>query len=262
MKEMKSSLILSAFIIFFSFLCLYIFSKVLGPIPFAVNSIQTTKSDLFSATGTGEVSGTPTTARVSLGVTKTATTADEAKNELNKVINAVTKDLKSLGIDEKKIKTTNFSVNPDYTNPELPVSSRPTTLIVPSSNSFTATANLDVETKDVETANKAIDVASAAGANVIGGVSFDLSDEEREKLQDEARTLAIKDAKAKAEKIARAAGLRLGRVVNINEAGGNQPYFMDARAQELKTTDSIEPTDLQPGENNVMVSVTLFYETL
>lgn len=253
MREARIAL----FLVLFSFIALYGFSKLLGPIPFAVNSVQTTKSDFFTATGTGEVAGTAATARLSLGVTKTAATADEAKSEANKIINKVTTDLKALGIDEKKIKTSNFSVNPEVAVQPLGISARPAA----QTEQFTATANLDVEAPNVDTANKAVDVASADGANVIGGVSFDLSDTDKEKLEDQARVKAIADAKARAQKIAQAAGLKLGRVVNINETSGPQPVFMSARAADLKTETS-EPTDLQPGENKVSVTVTLFYETL
>lgn len=260
MKDIQSLFFKTLVVIATVFICLYAFTKLLGPIPFSVNSIQTTKSDLFSATGTGEAKGTPSTARIMLGVTKTAATADEAKNEANKIINAVTNELKSIGIDEKKIKTVNFSVNPDFSVIEpLTTTTRPA--VAPQTQRFTATANLDVEAKDVETANRAVDVASQNGANLIGGVSFDLSDEEREKLEDQAREMAIKDARENAEKIAKAAGIRLGKVVNISESGGIPPYI-SARAAELKQDAVSEPTDLQPGENTVTISVTLFYETL
>lgn len=259
MKQLQSTLLQTAVTVVTIFICLYAFSRIFGPIPFAVNSVTTTKSDLFSATGTGEVQGTPTTARISLGVTQTAATADQARSDANEVINAVIADLKALGIEENKIKTVNFSVNPDFTEPQ-PLSIRPGT--TGESSRYSATANLDVETKDVETANRAIDAASAQGANVIGGVSFDLSDEEREKLEDQAREMAIKDAKANAQKIADASGIRLGRVVNISETGGMPPVYMSARTEELKMDTTSEPTDLQPGENSVAISVTLFYETL
>ena len=257
LNDVRNGLIL----VFFAFICLYVFTKLLGPIPFAVNSVQTVKSDLFSTTGTGEVNTVPTTAHVSLGVTKTTTSADTAKNELNTVINDIIEDLKALGIEEKNIKTTNFSVNPDYSQPQpLTTSTRPG--VAGETGRFTATANLEVETKDVETANKAVDAASAAGANLIGGVTFEVSDDEREKLEDEARIKAIADAKAKAEKIAKAAGLRLGRVVTISESGGTQPYLMEARAADMKAASGTVPTDLQPGENTVRVDVTLSFETL
>jgi uncharacterized protein YggE len=251
---------LPAFIIIFSFICLYVFSKVLGPLPLSITSVTTTKTDLFTSTATGEVDSTPTTAHVSLGVTKTAATADEAKNQLNEVINKVTADIKALGIEDKDIKTTNFLVNPDYSEP------RPLTLSVKpgvqDTGRYTGTANIEVDTKDVATANKAVDIASADGANLIGNVSFAVSDEEREGLEDQAREKAIQNAKAKAEKIAKAAGLKLGRLVNISESsGGPQPVFMDARAADLKTTGSA-PTDLQPGQNTIQITVTLSYETL
>lgn len=247
------------FVVIFSFAALYLFAKLFGPIPFAINSTTNTRSDLFTSTGTGEVSATPTTAHVSLGVTATAASADDAKNQLNKTINTVIGDLKKLGIDEKKIQTTNFSVNQNTSGPviqALPI--RPSTN---PSGDYTANATLEVETKDVATANQAVDTASKDGANVINGVSFSLTDADQQALEDQARIKAIADAKSKAEKIAKAAGLKLGRLVNITEGSAPQPMFATAQSADLKAAPS-DQTNLQPGENKVQVTVTLSYETL
>lgn len=276
---MRDKILLTGFAILFTFVCLYIFSKLLGPIPLGVNSVTTTRTDMFTSTGTGEVSATPTKTNVTLGVTKTASTAEAAKNEANKVINAVTTDLKAMGIPAENIKTVNFSVNPDYSEVGAMAQPAAGSVSVDSSGmtttsfraapavaeakptAYTATATIEIQTTDVETANKAIDSATANGANVVNGAAFDVSDEEREKLEDQAREKAITDAKENAEKIAKAAGIKLGKITNIQESGGMQPVFMSART-EMKAADMSAPTDLQPGENTISVTVTLFYETL
>src|ERR1051325_3414701 len=93
----------------FIFVGLLLYTKLAGPIPFTVNSISTVKQNLFTVDGTGEVTGVPDTALVSLGVNKNAATVEAAQTQVNEVINKVKADLKGLGIEDKDIKTVNYS---------------------------------------------------------------------------------------------------------------------------------------------------------
>lgn len=239
------------FTVFFIFAFLYSFSFLFGPLPLAIKTSVSESTDLFTVSGEGEAAATADTARVSLGVTKTAATAELAKNEMNNIANKLISDLKNLGIKETDIKTSNFSVNPNYDY------AKGTQTIT----GYTASQNLDVKTQTVDLANKAIDTATQDGANNIGGVSFTLDDQDKAALEERARNIAIKDAKEKAGSIARAAGIRLGKIVNIQVNSPSQPPIF----LESKTADSSqvgEPTRIQPGENTVTVSVTLSYETI
>lgn len=220
--------------------------------PFSVNSIQTTKDTLFTVSGTGEATAVPDTAMVSLGVTKTASTVEEAQNQVNETINTITKDLKQLGIEEKDIKTSNYNVNPnyDYTSGKNTVTG------------YTVNANLDVKVKDIEKANKAVDAATKDGANQIGNVQFVLNDEKKKELENQARKKAIDEAKEKAKSISDAAGIKLGKIINIQESGENPTIYpmAEARALDMKSAGG-EPTQLNPGENKVSITVSLSYET-
>src|SRR3989344_5426227 len=111
---MFASIRTSIFTIFFIFLNIFVFSKIFGPLPFSVNSITTTKTNLFTVQGTGEATAVPDTAMISLGVNKEASTVEAAQKQVNEIINKITNDLKKLGVEEKNIKTTNYSVNPNY----------------------------------------------------------------------------------------------------------------------------------------------------
>ncbi len=239
----------------FALISFFVLAKVFGPIPFTVNSITTTKSDLFSVSGTGEVKGIPSKASISVGITETAKTADEAKNQANKVINDITNQLKTLGVAEKDIKTSNFSSYPE--REMMPVNSGGNT-----NSGYTVTENLDITFDSVDKANKGLDIATAAGANNIGGVQFTLDEKKKEELEQQARIAAINDAKTKAQKLANAAGIRLGRVLNISESQGGFPLPMAAKAMDAQGTTNATPTQLNPGENTVSITVTLSYETL
>lgn len=248
-----SSLKIPFFTILFIFAFFYLFATLFGPIPLSVNSVTTIKNELFTVSGEGEATAVPDTALLSLGVTKQAATVAQAQNEVNSVANKITADLKSLGVKVKNIKTTNYSVNPnyDFTNGKQTV------------NRYTVSQNMEVRIQPIEQANKAIDIATADGANVVGGVTFVLDDTTQEKLEQQARKDAIEKAKKKAEDTAQLAGIRLGKIINVTEASNDFPrplYTMEAKA--IPPVGGGEPTEVTPGENTVRITITLSYQTL
>jgi len=52
------------------FIVLFVYTKLAGPIPFFINSVNTTKTDLFSASGEGKVTAVPDQATIDVGVTQ------------------------------------------------------------------------------------------------------------------------------------------------------------------------------------------------
>lgn len=239
--------------VFISLVLFFAFVKLVGPIPFSINSVNTDKSDFFYAEGIGEATGKPDTAQFMVGVTKTASTVEAAQTQTNTAVNKVIAALKQQGISDKDIKTQDYTVNPniDYSS-----GSQTTT-------GYTVSTNLSVTVKDTTKANAALDSATANGANIISGVSFTLNDDEREKLEDEARGKAIQQAKGKATRISQQAGIRLGKIINVTinptEPG---PIMYDKATLNAGGGIPSAPTQLQTGENKVKVTVTLSYETL
>jgi uncharacterized protein YggE len=234
------------------FFTLFAYIKVAGPLPFAVNSTTTQKNDAFHVNGEGKASAKADKATVRLGVTATTPTKEEIAGKLNEGINAVTASVKALGVADADIKTENYITNPveDYTSSTRKITG------------YRGDANIVVTVKDTNLANKIIDAASAAGATAIGGVSFDTID--KTAAENEARDKAIADAKQKAQRAAQAGGFKLGKLMNYNEnfGGGVMPYaaresFGTANDMKLAT-----PTQLEPGSNEIVVSVTLSYEIL
>lgn len=247
MKDVKTPLL----IIIFIFLGLFVYSKLAGPIPFSVNSIQTTKANLFSVSGESKATGIPDTALLSIGVTKTGSTVAIAQNETNTAANKIIEDLKKLGIAEKNIKTTNYSVNPNYDF------SRGAQNIT----GYTVTQTLEINITPIDVANKAIDAATADGANLVGGITFTFNDRAKKELENKARTEAVKMAKEKAQSLANATGIRLGKIVDVQESTGLEPRPMMAQSLEVGKGGAPD-TSLQPGENSITISITLSYETL
>lgn len=230
------------------FTLLFVYTKVAGPIPFAVNSVTTTKSDTFNVSGEGKVSIAPDIASVNVGVRSQGATVKVAQDQMNISINKVVEAIKALGVDAKDVKTANYNVNPDYDF----------TSGTQRIKGYTASTTIVVKVRDTSKVNSVIDTSTANGANEVMGISFEVED--RTKAENEAREKAVEDAKKKAADASRIAGFRLGRMVNYSEnfGGINPPIAfrtMNA-AEKLDTT----ATSVEPGSSEVIVNVTLSYE--
>lgn len=240
--------------IVFFFLVLFLYTKLAGPIPFFINSIQTTKNDLFRVEGQGEAAAAPDTASISIGITKGANSVSAAQEQTNQVMTGILEQLKNLNIPEKNIKTTNYSASPNYSF----AGERQTV------TGYTVTQTILVKVQPIDRANQVIDIATKEGANLIGGITFTLSDEVRQKAQETARKEAIEKAKGKAESLARATGISLGKIIDVQEY---QTYSeMDKRAEPFMAQEGLEgavstPRNIQPGESTVNLTVSLVYET-
>jgi len=229
-------------------------SRFIGPIPFSMMQTTTAIQSTFDVTGESKVTTIPDKAVVNLGVIVNESTVKATQDKANTIITAITDGLTKLGIDKKDIKTENYSLYPNY---DYQQGQKIT--------GYTINASLSVSVTDFSTLNQAIDAATAAGANQVGGVSFTLSDDKRKSVEDDARKQAIDDAKTKAQTLARLAGMHLGKIVNITEQPSNRPYpvpMMYKGIADTSATNNQVPTTTEPGTTTLNYSVTLSYETL
>lgn len=229
------------------FMLFLIYTKAFGPIPFSVNSVVTQKAITFNVTGEGKVTAKPDSASIMAGIQAQASTVKSAQDQINAVINKVSQDLKQSGVNAEDIQTTNYNINPnyDYTGGSQ------------KANGFSASTTLSIKVKDISRINDVIDEATANGANQISGISFEVSD--KAKLENEARQMAVNQAKQKAADAAKIAGFKLGRIVNYSEGnpGLPRPIMMQALAAKSSGSPS---TEVQPGSTDVTINVTLSYE--
>jgi uncharacterized protein len=248
MKEFKTALFTTIAILVIFFL----YTKFTGPIPFSVNSVQTTKTNLFSVSGTGKATGIPDTALLSVGVTKTALTVADAQNQTNTATNKIIEDLKRLGIEEKYIKTTDYNVGPNYNYGRG----------AQNITGYTITQTLEVKISPIDIASKAIDVATLDGANLVNGATFTFSDKTKKDLENKARTEAVKMAKEKAQSLSATTGIRLGKIVDVQESNGYTPRpVMMMASKAIEDNSGAGATQLAPGENSITIDITLSYET-
>lgn len=233
-------------VIIFFFVTLFAYVKLAGPIPFSVNSVNTTKSDTFNVTGEGKVSVSPDIAVVSIGLTSDGVTVKAAQDQINVVVKKVSDAVKTLGIKAEDIQTTNYNINPkyDFTSGSQRV------------NGYSASTTLTIKVKDLDKVNQIIDASTANGANQINGLSFDVED--RTKAENEAREKAVGDAKKKAENASKIAGFNLGKLINYQENIGEPPIMLQSRG--ALSADAENVTQVEPGTTEITVSVTLSYE--
>lgn len=202
----------------------------------------------ISVTGEGRASAAPDMAVISIGVQSEAPTAAAALRQNSADMSATISKLKELGVADRDIQTSGLSVNPRYNYEQN--RSKPEVI------GFTASNSVSVKLRNLDSAGSIIDQAVQSGANSLGGVSFDFS--EPKPLYDEARRAAVEDAKAKAKLLTDAAGVRLGKLLYVQEgyAAAPQPKMYAAR-MEMADASSVP---MQAGESTVSMSVSLVYE--
>jgi uncharacterized protein YggE len=200
----------------------------------------------ISLTGAGSASATANEATVVLGVQTEDVSAKEAIEDNSRLMTDVIAAIKELGFTDSDIKTVTYSVYPNY-NWEL----RQVT-------GYTVNNMVQVEILDLDVVGDVIDVAGAAGANRVDGVSFDLSDDLKERLKLDAYVAAIRDAEAKAEVITETMSLDIIGVQSVTESSYSPPRVFAQFAEDAMGV-SPAPTPIIEGSLSVNVQVHIVY---
>ncbi|MBY3063734.1 SIMPL domain-containing protein [Rhizobium laguerreae] len=210
------------------------------------------REPVISVTGDGESSVAPDMAVVNLAVVKQAKTAREALDENNKAMNDVLAALKSGGIAERDLQTSGFSIQPQYNYPQ-PVDGQQQQ---PQLIGYQTINSVTVRLRDLAKLGAVIDQSVTLGINQGGEIQF--TNDKPDAAIEEARKAAVADAVKRAKTLSEAAGVKLGRILEINE---NVPRAMPQpvyRATMMKeASDAAVP--VQGGENNYNVSVTVTF---
>ncbi len=221
-----------------------------GPVVAAGNT-------LLSVAAEGKSTRTPDLAVFNAGVTTQATTAGEALTENARRMTAVIASLRKAGIAERDIQTSNLSVNPVYGQPKRMADGsveQQDPIII----GYQATNQVSVRQRKLDSYGKVIDTLVANGANQVNGPSFQIDNSDA--AMDEARLEAMKKARARADLYAKAAGLRVVRVLTISENAGwspPQPQVMFARADMASAPKS---SPVAAGELEMTVTINVSYE--
>lgn len=217
----------------------------------------------FSVTGEGKVEVKPDVANVSGGVTvQKAQNNNAAQDELKKKHNDMVVAIKALGIKEEDIKTENYNVYPDYSYEVMPMNGTANNI---KPQTYSGSVNITVKVRNSDKNNDLVGKVQQAmqnfGANTFQGISYDIDDESVYKEQ--ARSLAIADAKMQAKKLEKDLGITFGKLVNFIEMD-NGVYPMYDKAMTMSTANaaggSTEQINAQSGTKTITIKVQLMYE--
>ena len=200
-------------------------------------------------TGTGEATARPDIAVISAGVVVQSATASAALADNSRAMNAVLQQLRTSGLADADVQTSQFSVTPLYERqpPERETTAPPRIVGYQVSNRVTA------RVRDIDRLGAVLDALVSAGATNIDGPWFDIADPEQ--VLGEARDAAVADALARARRYAAAARVELGEIISIEEAGAFAPPPRPMMRAEAMAAD----VPIAPGQTELSASVTITF---
>jgi uncharacterized protein len=213
---------------------------------------QTESAETRSITvqGQSSISATPDRATIRLGVVTQAPTATAALADNATLMQDVISATLGLDIPEDQVRTQTVQLYPVYSSsPPIDVDTAAQAQ-EPQITGYRATNVVAVTVDDVALVAELLDAATAAGANNVEGISFEIAD--RADLLAEARREAMRDARLRAETYLEETGDALGTVLTIRELGTSQPFPV-ARDEVFAVGGAGVP--IQPGQQTVDVTV-------
>lgn len=219
----------------------------------ALAAAQTPPPAVVVAQGQGVVKVAPDQAWVTVAVETRDTRAPEARRLAAVAMTTVLGALKSTGVPAEAIRTTGFSLNPDYEY----VSGRQRM------RGFIVRNEVQVRIDDIA---KVADVLDAVGGITlppsstlsVQNLRFDLK--ERDALTRQALGKAVADAMANAAALASGAGASVGRIVRIDQGGRSQPIDMPQPMMAMAARDMQPSTPISPSEIEIHVFVSVTVE--
>ena len=197
---------------------------------------------------TGEVTRVPDVAVISAGVISRSATATAALQDSADRMGRVLEALKRAGVADRDVQTSNVSLNPEYRYPQDQA---------PQLVGYTASNSVTISFRDIRNSGKILDALVSQGANQINGPNLVV--DKPEQALDEARAKAVASGRARADLYARSLGMRVVRVVSVNESGGYAPpppmpvAMMAARGER-------DETKIAPGEQKLQVNLAMTFE--
>jgi uncharacterized protein len=202
--------------------------------------MQSARPASVQATATASVSVKPDEARIQIGVVTQAANASAAATQNAAALQKALDELKAAAGPKAEVKTVSYSLFPNY-DPQKAHTIR----------SFTASNIVEVATGDLSSVGKIIDAATQTGANEVRSLQFTVKDQSQ--AREQALRKAALQARSDAEAMAAAMGVKLGRVLYLDQTGLQpiRPYAMSAEFRAVPT-----PIE-QPQNIEVSATVTL-----
>lgn len=240
-------------------------------------SIQPSSFRSFSVSGEGRVVAIPDVAEFSFTViTEGGPDLIKTQSENTSKINAAIKFVKSEGVKDADIKTQNYNISPRYQNYRcdypipLPLGAESESVVsqefypqpCPPAEivGYTINQTVLVKARDFDKIGALLAGVVENGANSVYGPNFAIDDPTE--IENEARAEAIKNARKKAEAVAKAGEFRLGRTLSISEGGYYPSYYQ--KLAETAVADgrggTLPAPTIAPGSQDVVINVSITYE--
>ncbi|MEL7212674.1 MAG: SIMPL domain-containing protein [Pseudomonadota bacterium] len=199
-------------------------------------------------TGEGRITAVPDMATVRMGVTGEAVSAADAMAQVSETMTRVQAVLEAAGVEARDIQTTALQLNPRWDNRVTRDGEAPQIV------GYLAENGISVRVRDLSQLGDVLGAVVADGANQFRGLSFDVAD--RAPLLEEARRAAVAEARAKATLYADAAGVSLGRMIELREGGVHMPSPMRAEMRMMSADTAVPVAE---GEIEISASVTMIF---
>lgn len=233
-----------ALILVVGFLAGVLLLRPLATSPASVSAAETPTPPTITVWGDSEVKVTPDIVRLTMGVQTRAATAQEAQQENARLMSAVLSSLEELGVPEKSIQTSYINLWPMYDYEANKVVG------------YVADHNVVVTLEEMEKSGQVLDAAVAAGANVVGQISFGVKDDTAARLQ--AYEQAVKAARAKADAIAKGLGVTITGAASVVEQYGGGPVVYREVMVEKQAASGYQ-TPVMPGELTITAQVNVVF---
>jgi uncharacterized protein YggE len=204
--------------------------------------------DIIAISGEGKVTGIPDVAAVQVGLITEKNDVKSAQTENTNKLNSLIKVIKDLGVEDKDIQTSYYNIYPQYDWVEGKQQLR----------GYQVNQGVSIKIRNLAKIGEILAAAGEGGANQVSGLTFNIDDPE--KLRQEARLKALENAKEKAEALAKAAGVKLGKVVSFSEYS-NSPADYSTMLDSYGGSDfkAASPT-IESGSIDIVVTATVGYE--
>jgi uncharacterized protein len=190
--------------------------------------------------GHGEVRVAPDRARLMLGVQRTDANAQAAVESNSETVRSVVDALKSAGVPEDAVQTSNFSIYYDAQN-----------------QVYTVNNQVAVRVAEVGTVGRLLGLAIRAGANMSGGISFEVEDSSEAEV--EALRRAVDDARTRAETLAASLGVALGDVVSVDAPPPNPNIHAPVFARRALASPAFADVPVASGEITIPADIEVVY---
>ena len=203
---------------------------------------------LLSVSAQAEARQVPDVATLSTGVVTQASDANAAMRANATQMDKVMAAIKAAGIADRDIRTSGISLNPQYKYVENQS---------PTITGYQASNTVDIKVRDLSRLGKVLDALVASGANQVNGPSFEI--DQPEPVYDQARRDALEKAQARAQMYAKTLGLKVRRIVSIDEGGGYRPP-MPMPMMAMSRAKAESDTAVAPGETTLSANLNVVFE--